>query len=71
VRRFQGRVYGVAITLLGDPGLAEDVAQEAFVRAWKHVADYGPDSGSVSTWLLRITRNLAFDDFRRRRSQPS
>jgi DNA-directed RNA polymerase specialized sigma24 family protein len=33
VRRFQGRVYGLALTMLRDPVLAEDVAQETFVRA--------------------------------------
>ncbi len=67
VRRFQGRVYGVAIRLLGDRGLAEEVAQEAFVRAWKHAATYDPERASVATWLLRITRNLAIDALRRRR----
>lgn len=70
VRRFQGRVYGVAIALLGDAGLAEDVAQEAFVRAWKHAAAYDPERDIVSTWLLRITRNLAIDTLRRRRPPP-
>jgi RNA polymerase sigma factor (sigma-70 family) len=67
VRRFQGRVYGMAINLLGDRGLAEDVAQEAFVRAWKHAATYDPERGSVAAWLLCITRNLAVDALRRRR----
>ena len=66
VHRFQGRVYGVAINLLGDGGLAEDVAQEAFVRAWKDSATYDPERGSVSAWLLRITRNLAIDALPRR-----
>jgi RNA polymerase sigma factor (sigma-70 family) len=69
VRRFQGRVYGMAITLLRDPRLAEDVAQEAFVRAWRHAATYDPEHGSVVAWLLRITRNLAIDDLRRRRPE--
>ena len=67
VRRFQGRVYGVAIRLLGDRGLAEEVAQEAFVRAWKHAGAYDPERAGVATWLLRITRNLAIDALRRRR----
>ena len=66
VRRFQGRVYGMAINMLGDQGLAEDVAQEAFVRAWKHAATYDPQRASVATWLLRITHNLAIDTVRRR-----
>jgi RNA polymerase sigma-70 factor (ECF subfamily) len=61
VRRFQGRVYGTAITLLDDRRLAEDVAQEAFLRAWRHAATYDPEHGSIAAWLLRITRNLAID----------
>jgi RNA polymerase sigma factor (sigma-70 family) len=71
VRRFQGRVYGVAISLLGDPGMAEDVAQEAFVRAWRNAAAYDPARGSVSAWLLRTTHNLAIDTLRRHRPQPA
>ena len=38
VRRFQSPVYGMAINMLGDRGLAGEVTQEAFVRAWKHSA---------------------------------
>lgn len=61
LRRFQRRVYGLAVTILGDVGAAEDIAQEAFVRAWRHAATYDPRRGLVSTWLLTITRNLALD----------
>jgi RNA polymerase sigma factor (sigma-70 family) len=66
VRRFQGRVYGLAVTILGDPQAAEDVAQEAFLRAWRHAAAYDARRGRVSTWLLAITRNLAIDTLRLR-----
>src|SRR3954452_2839385 len=61
VRRFQRRVYGLALTMLHDPALADDVAQEAFMRAWKHAATYDARRGRVSSWLLTITRNLAID----------
>ena len=70
VRRFQRRVFGLAMAVLGDRGLAEDVAQEAFVRAWRHAGAYDPRRGSVATWLLTITRNLAIDTLRMRRSDP-
>jgi RNA polymerase sigma factor (sigma-70 family) len=70
VRRFQARVYGVAVNLLGDPGLAEDVAQEAFVRAFRHATTYDPGRGSVAAWLSRITRNLAIDTLRRYHLTP-
>jgi RNA polymerase sigma-70 factor (ECF subfamily) len=61
VRRFQSRVYGLALTMLRDPVLAEDVAQEAFVRAWRYAGTYDARRGRVSSWLLTITRNLAID----------
>ena len=70
VRRFQARVFGLAQSLVGDPALAEDVAQEAFTRAWRHAAAFDVRRGSVVTWLLTITRNLAIDALRLRRSDP-
>jgi RNA polymerase sigma factor (sigma-70 family) len=70
VRRFQSRVYGLALTMLHDPGLAEDVAQEAFVRAWKYAATYDARRARVSTWLLTIARNAALDRARVRTATP-
>jgi len=71
VRRFQHRIYGTALAVIGDPGLAEDVAQEAFVRAWRHAAVYDASRGPVLPWLLRITRNLAIDRMRAERSRAA
>lgn len=67
VRRFQRRVFGVAIAVVGDARLAEDVAQEAFLRAWRHAGAFDPRRGTVATWLVAITRNLAVDALRVRR----
>jgi RNA polymerase sigma factor (sigma-70 family) len=71
VRRFQGNVYGLALSITRDPTLAEDVAQEAFLRAWKAASTYDPGRASVTTWLLTITRNAAIDAVRARRSTPA
>jgi RNA polymerase sigma-70 factor (ECF subfamily) len=68
VRRYQSRVFGLAASVLGDRSAAEDVAQEAFVRAWRHASAYDPRRGTVTAWLLRITRNLAIDVLRLRRA---
>jgi RNA polymerase sigma-70 factor (ECF subfamily) len=70
VRRFQARVYGLALGVVDDPGLAEEVAQDAFMRAWRHAASYDARRGRVVTWLLTITRNLAVDTIRMRRDHP-
>ena len=64
VQRFQRRVFGLARTIVIDDRAAEDIAQEAFVRAWKHAGAYDPRRGSVVGWLLTITRNLAIDAVR-------
>jgi RNA polymerase sigma-70 factor (ECF subfamily) len=64
VQRFQRRVYGLARTIVADDRAAEDIAQEAFVRAWKHAGAYDARRGSVVGWLLTITRNLAIDAVR-------
>jgi RNA polymerase sigma-70 factor (ECF subfamily) len=71
VRRFQRRVYGCALAIVGDKGRAEDVAQEAFVRAWRHADVYDGRRASVATWLLTITRNLAIDAVRVERVRPA
>lgn len=70
VRRFQRRVFGLALSITGDPSAAEDVASQAFARAWQHAGSYDPRRGAVSTWLLAITRNTAIDTIRVRRPSP-
>lgn len=70
VRRFQRTVFGVAVAVLGDPRLAEDVAQQTFERAWKHVQMYDSRRGSVRTWLTTIAHNLAIDVVRARKPVP-
>ncbi len=71
VRRYQGRLYGLALRIVGDPALAEDVAQEAFIRIIRHAEVFDARRGSVTTWALTITRNLAIDTLRVRRSTPT
>ncbi|HJR44463.1 MAG TPA: sigma-70 family RNA polymerase sigma factor [Actinomycetota bacterium] len=70
IRRYQARVFGLALAILSDRAAAEEVSQEAFLRAWRHGAGFDPRRGQVSTWLLTITRNLAIDAVRMRRQEP-
>src|ERR1700727_2223047 len=70
VRRFQRIVFGVALTVVRDPGTAEDIAQQAFEQAWRHAQVYDSRRGSVRTWLTTITHNLAVDVLRSRTATP-
>ncbi len=71
VRRFQSAVFGLAVSITRDAAVAEDVAQEVFLRAWRAAGGYDPRRGSVLTWLLTITRNAAIDAVRARRGTPT
>jgi RNA polymerase sigma factor (sigma-70 family) len=62
--------YGLVLTIVRDERTAEDVAQETFVRAWKHAHTYDPRRGRVATWLLTIARNLAIDVVRVKTATP-
>lgn len=70
VRRFQRRVFGLALMITADEALAEDAAQQAFEKAWRHAGSYDARRGSVATWLLAIARHVAIDSVRVRRSMP-
>jgi RNA polymerase sigma factor (sigma-70 family) len=70
VQAFQPKVYGVARRIVADPRMAEDVAQAAFERAWRHARTYDPRRGSVSAWIGVIARNLAIDAVRVRPVTP-
>lgn len=70
VRRFQHRVFGVAMAVTRDAQLAEDIAQQTFERAWRHAQIYDSRRGSVTTWLTTIAHNLAIDAVRARRTEP-
>lgn len=67
VRRYQHRVYGLAVTIVGDRQLAEDVAQEVFLRVWRHAGAFDARRGGAATWVLAVTRNAAIDAIRVRR----
>jgi RNA polymerase sigma factor (sigma-70 family) len=70
VRRYQARVFGLARTVVGSSALAEDIAQEVFLKAWRHASTYDARRGPVAGWLLTITRNAAIDAVRYRHEVP-
>lgn len=63
VRSHREGVVGVVYRLCGDVNVAEDAAQEAFIRAWQHLPSYQPRS-PFRNWLYRIATNVALDALR-------
>lgn len=69
VEHYQSACYGLAWRLLGDPDLAADAAQDAFVHAYAAIASYR--GGVFRSWLLRITANASYDILRRAQRRPT
>ena len=59
-----------ATRLLGDPVAAEDVVQEALIRAWRNPDVFDNGKGSVRGWLLTVVRNIVIDRSRAKGSRP-
>ena len=66
VETHQARVIGTISKMLGSDAESEDLAQQVFIRVWKSAPRYRP-TAKFTTWLFRITRNLVFNELRRRR----
>lgn len=57
--------------LTGDRYVAEDIVQETWIKAWRHLDRLTEDYGSVRAWLKRVARNAVIDQYRRRRARPA
>ena len=68
--RLGSAVYALCLRIVHDPGAAEELTQETFVRLWRSAASFSEERGRVSSWLLRIAHNLALNEIRRRQSRP-
>lgn len=65
VRRHLPKMVGLARRMLGNHAEAEDVAQEVFLRVWKHAAAWKPGQAKFETWMHRVAMNLCLDRLRR------
>ena len=68
--RYASKVLGIALKILGDQELAEDILQETFWRVWQSASTYQSQLGALTGWLFRIARNLSIDAYRRRNVRP-
>ena len=64
IERHQSLVIGTVARMLGSNSDVEDIAQQVFIRVWKSASRYVPRA-KFTTWLLKITRNLVFNELRR------
>lgn len=68
VTRYRGKVYGMCYHLVQNDQDAWDLAQEAFIKAWRALPSFKGDS-SFYTWIYRIAHNCAYDWLRKKRIQ--
>jgi RNA polymerase sigma-70 factor, ECF subfamily len=64
-------VYGLALRITGDPSAAEDIALDVFLHVWRKAHTYDSRRGTVSSWLITLTRSRAIDWHRSRRRSVS
>ncbi len=65
VERHLSKMVAVGMRMLGDEAEAEDVAQEVFLRVWRHAGDWKPGRAKFETWMHRVAINLCYDRLRR------
>lgn len=68
--RYSKPVYSFAYRMISDRDHAEDLMQEAFLRAWRRSNRFSDSRGTLISWLLSITHNIAIDEIRKRQRRP-
>lgn len=68
--RYASVVYRMALRIVKNQELAEDIVQEVFWRVWRRSSSFERTRGKVAQWLFGITHNLCIDELRRMRSRP-
>lgn len=69
--RYSSVVYRMALRMLKNRELAEEVVQEVFWRVWRRSASFDVERGRVAQWLFGIAHNLCIDELRRMRARPT
>jgi RNA polymerase sigma-70 factor (ECF subfamily) len=66
--RYGGAVYGLALRVTGDHGMAEEVSLDTFLQVWQQATRYDAEQGSLQGWLFTIARSRAIDRVRAARA---
>lgn len=69
-QQFGGLVYSIALRVVQNPALAEEVTQDAFLKVWHQPSSWDPSRGKFVSWLLTITRYTAIDRLRKEQRRP-
>lgn len=67
--RYNRLVFSVALAVMGDRAVAEEITLDVFVQVWRRAGTYRPDEANVRTWLIAITRHHAIDILRMQKSR--
>lgn len=71
VRLYSRRIYNLAYKFTGKHESAEDLTQEVFIKIYRSLNQYDAGIGELSSWLMRLARNLIIDDYRKRQRRPN
>lgn len=69
VERYTNHVYNFVVQLVHDRTAAEDIVQDTFVKAWKHLPQFDQEK-SFKTWLFAIAKNTAYDFLKKKKTLP-
>ena len=70
VSLYSRRIFNLAYRFTSNVSAADDLTQEVFIRIYKTLEQYDPKQGNLSSWLMRLARNLIIDDYRHRQRNP-
>lgn len=62
--KYSTSLYGILMKMVRNSEIADDLLQDTFIKIWKHIEDFNPTKGTIFTWMLNISRNLAIDYLR-------
>ena len=68
--RYSRLVYSMALNVVNDPRIAEEITQDVFIRIWDHAGTYQSEKAKVVTWIASMTRYRSIDVLRRQQVRP-